>query len=83
MMNIGKRIKEVLYEQDRSACWLADQIPCERSNVYNIFRRESIGIDLLYTISTKLNHDFFADLSEYYKEEAAKKNPEHCFRKTH
>lgn len=63
-MDIGKRIKEILDEQGRSASWLAEQIPCERSNVYNIFRRSSIGIDLLYVISSALNHDFFKEMSE-------------------
>lgn len=68
-MHIGKRIKEVLDKQGMSATWLAEQIPCERSNVYNIFRREGIGIDLLYVISSILNHDFFSELSEEWKKE--------------
>lgn len=66
-MNIGKRIKEILDEQGRSANWLAGQIPCERSNVYNIFRRSSISMDLLYVISSLLNHDFFKELSEEWQ----------------
>lgn len=66
-MNIGKRIRNIVEMKGRSAAWLAEQIPCERSNVYNIFRRESIGIDLLYSISTILDYDFFAELSEEWK----------------
>ena len=58
------RIKEVLEEQGHNACWLASQIPCERSNVYNIFKRESIGIDLLFRISEVLGHDFFKEISD-------------------
>lgn len=69
MIHIGKRIKEVLDEQGKSANWLAEQIPCERSNVYNIFRRKGIGIDLLYIVSTLLEHDFFSELSKEWKEE--------------
>lgn len=63
-MNIGKRIREVLDEQCCNACWLAEQIPCERSNVYNIFKRESIGVDLLFRISEVLRHDFFKEISD-------------------
>ena len=63
MMHVGNRIKEVLEEQGYNACWLASQIPCERSNVYNIFKRESIGIDLLFRISEVLGHDFFKEIS--------------------
>lgn len=54
----------MLREQGHNVCWLASNIPCERSNVYNIFRRASIGIDLLYRISVVLEHDFFKDLSD-------------------
>lgn len=64
MIHVGNRIKEVLEEQGHNACWLAQQIPCERSNVYNIFKRESIGIDLLFRISEVLGHDFFKEISE-------------------
>lgn len=35
-MHVGKRIKEVLDEQGRSASWLASKIPCERTNMYDI-----------------------------------------------
>lgn len=68
-MDIGKRIKQVVSEKGLSASWLAEQIPCERSNVYSIFRRESINIDLLQTISTILEHDFFAELSDEWKQQ--------------
>ena len=63
-MHIGKRIKEVLFSQKHNACWLAERIPCERSNVYSIFKRDAINVDLLYTISKILEHDFFGELSE-------------------
>lgn len=62
-MRIGERIKEVLFEQGHNACWLAAQIPCERSNVYHIFKRGDIGVELLLKISRILNHDFFMELS--------------------
>lgn len=63
-IHIGERIKEVLLEKGHNACWLSERIPCERSNVYHIFKRCDIGIELLFRISEILDHDFFAELSE-------------------
>ncbi len=68
-MHIGKRIREVLFMKEKTACWLANQIPCERSNVYHIFKRSDISIELLMKISLILEHDFFADLSRIYRTE--------------
>lgn len=63
-MNVGKHVEEVLKKQGRSAIWLAAQIPCERTNVYNIFKRKSMDVRLLMRISVILEHDFFLDLSK-------------------
>jgi hypothetical protein len=63
-MNIGKHIEEILRKQGRSAAWLATQIPCERTNVYNIFKRKSLDVRLLMRISVILEYDFFKKLSE-------------------
>ncbi len=62
-MHVGKKIKETLRNDGRSARWLADNIPCERTNVYNIFNRESVDTRLLRRISEVMRHDFFSDLS--------------------
>ena len=63
-MNIGKHIEEILRKQGRSAAWLATQIPCERTNVYNIFKRKSLDVRLLMRIGIILEYDFFKELSE-------------------
>lgn len=65
-MHIGEEIRRKMEERGKSVTWLAEQLPCERSNVYNIFRRQNIGIDLLLRISILLEHDFFQSLSEEY-----------------
>lgn len=70
-MEIGKRIQSVLREKGRSANWLAEQIPCERSNVYNIFRRSGINVELLFIISTVLEHNFFEELSSEWQDKKA------------
>ena len=63
-MHIGKRIREVLSQQGHTVGWLAERIPCERSNVYNILRRESVDVGLLYSLSRALGHDFISELSD-------------------
>jgi hypothetical protein len=60
---MGNRIRVVLDEKGHSARWLAEQIPCERTNVYNIFGRTDINVRLLGRISQVLEHDFFKEIS--------------------
>ena len=62
-MHIGERIKQVLDERRKPVTWLAKEINCERTNVYNIFSRRDISTGLLQKISVILNHDFFKELS--------------------
>ena len=64
IMNIGARVKEILFQKGYSAKWLADQIDCERTNVYDIFKREDMSVGLLQRISVILKHDFLRELSE-------------------
>ena len=68
-MHVGKRIREVLDEQGRAASWLAMKIPCERTNIYNVFKREDVGVHLLSKVSRILGHDFFQELSDELKQE--------------
>ena len=63
-MHVGSRIKQVMEDQGRSVIWLAKQIACERTNVYNIFSRKDINTNLLRQISVVLGHDFFKELSD-------------------
>ena len=62
-MKIGQRIKSVLLSQGHTALWLAERLGCERTNVYDIFKRGDINVNLLIRISIALEHDFFAELS--------------------
>lgn len=56
---IGKLIKDELKAQQKSVVWLADQLGCNRTNVYKIFNRSSIDTDLLFRISVAMHHNFF------------------------
>lgn len=64
MIFIGPIIKAELDRQERSVSWFARKIGCDRSTVYRIFQRASIDTQLLMRISTVLDHDFFADISQ-------------------
>lgn len=73
-MDIGRRIYEVMCEKGYTAAWLAQRVPCERSNIYNVFRRKSMSIDLLFIFSTLLHHDFFAELSQDWQQQNAEES---------
>ena len=66
-LHIGNLIKSELVKQGISITWLSLQVNCTRENLYNVFRRPWIYTDLLFEISNALNHDFFKDCSEFYK----------------
>jgi hypothetical protein len=59
-IHIGKEIREELHRQERGASWLADKLHCDRTNVYDIFKRQGIDTRLLERISIILHRNFFA-----------------------
>ena len=67
-ITIGEKIKSVLKEQRRTAIWLADQLNCNRVNIYDIFLRSTIDTELLLRISIALEYDFFEFYSRILKE---------------
>ena len=68
MIHIGKLIEEELRRQERSVAWFARKLCCERTNVYSIFKRESIDTTLLLRISLVLHRNFFEELSHDVEE---------------
>ncbi len=69
MTHIGKIIETELKKQKRSVTWLAQQLYCDRTNVYSIFKRQSLDTKLLFRISMLLKCDFFKEYSSLYKAE--------------
>lgn len=69
MLHIGKMIKEAFDSQPKNhnIAWFANQLHCNRANVYNIFKRRTLDVELLQHISLILNVDFFSVLSEETK----------------
>ena len=65
-VKIGERIR-IVFDQMPKTCsigWFAKELNCDRRNIYRIFKKENIDIQLLARISQILDHDFFHDLSE-------------------
>lgn len=68
-MHIGQILKEKLKEDGKSVVWLARELGCHRTNIYNLFEKYSIDTQLLERISIIMRHNFF----ELYKEETDEK----------
>jgi plasmid maintenance system antidote protein VapI len=68
-MHIGQILKEKLKEDGKSVVWLARELGCHRTNIYNLFDKYSIDTQLLERISIIMRHNFF----ELYKEETDEK----------
>lgn len=58
-IHIGKEIEYELRRQGRGVTWLAQRLHCDRTNVYNIFKRDGIDTILLQRIGAVLNRNFF------------------------
>lgn len=69
-MTIGQKIREVMKKRGMTATQLAKEIPCERTNVYNIFSRKDIATKLLWRISEVLEHNFFEDFSKEFSKKS-------------
>lgn len=59
--HIGTLIKRTVEKSGMSVSNLAKKIDCNRSNIYSIYERKSIDIDLLIRISKVLEHDLISD----------------------
>ena len=66
MTHIGQIIEKELHRQERSVTWCARRLYCDRTNVYNIFRRQSLDTELLLRISIILEYNFFQIYSDIY-----------------
>ncbi|WP_298455850.1 XRE family transcriptional regulator [uncultured Prevotella sp.] len=64
---IGQMIKAKLRERKQSVVWFAGQLECSRTNIYKIFKKNSIDTDELMKISLILDYDFFKIYSDKLK----------------
>lgn len=62
--NIGEQIEKEVRKQGISIVDFAKMIHCNRNNVYNIFKRQTIDVLLLKSICEVLNRNFFSELAK-------------------
>jgi predicted transcriptional regulator len=60
MDNIGTEIHRKFKESGMTAVTFAERLNISRENVYSIFRRKKIDVDMLKRISSVLGYDFIS-----------------------
>ena len=61
-LSIGERIKEIFDQRPNiSISDFANYLHCTEQNIYNLFRRKKIEIELLIEVSKALDHDFIEE----------------------
>jgi DNA invertase Pin-like site-specific DNA recombinase len=58
-VHIGQILKERLKADGKSVVWLARELGCHRTNVYNLFEKYSIDTQQLERISIIMHYNFF------------------------
>lgn len=61
-LHIGQLIKTVFERSGMTVSDFARQLNCERTNVYTIFKRRTIDVELLVIISKVLRYNFFEEI---------------------
>ncbi len=73
-MHIGNILRERLRKEGKSVVWLARELGCHRTNVYNLFDKYSLDTVLLERLSVILNYNFFELYSEETREKMKRKS---------
>ena len=62
-LHIGELIKKVVRTKNVKVEFLAKKLDMTQNNVFNIYKRESIGTSELLRLSEVLDYNFFVDLA--------------------
>jgi len=81
-MHIGSIIQQKLKEQGKTVVWLAQELGCHRTNVYNLFDKYSIDTQQLQRLSVILHYNFFALYQEEVEGKITEKMPHSPFHGT-
>ena len=65
-VHIGQLVKTVFDESGMTVSELARKLNYERTNVYTIFKRRTIDVELLAMLSEILNYNFLNDAMRLY-----------------
>lgn len=74
MIHIGQKIRKIVETKGIRVSWLAQQLCCERRNIYHIYSRSTIDTELLLRLSEVLDYDFFADISSDFQSHKMSEN---------
>ena len=66
-LHIGSIIKDKLTQERRSVSWFAEQMNCDRSNMYKLLSRAHLDTNFVLRASKILEHNFFKDISDKVK----------------
>ena len=72
-LHMGKLVKQKVKDKQLTPGKFGEMINTSRTNVYSIFSREEIRLDLLKLISKKLDYDFLQHIS--FQDKEMKKQP--------
>ena len=61
-IQLGSIIKQKFQETSITVEEFAEKINCERTTVYDVFKRKSVDSELLIKISEALNFDFYNEI---------------------
>lgn len=64
MIHAGHLIKQVLCKKGRTVTWFASKMNCTRTNIYKIFHKNNLDVDILWRASCILNYDLFSHISQ-------------------
>lgn len=64
MIHAGHLIKQVLYKKGKTVTWFALKMNCTRTNIYKIFHKNNLDVDILWRASGILNCDLFSLISQ-------------------
>lgn len=72
LINMGRMVEDVFrkFESEHEGCtvtWFAEQLHCDRRNVYDIFKRFTLDTQLLTQICLVLDYNFFSDIADEVK----------------
>ena len=63
-IHIGALVKQFVKENNINASELARELGKTRQNLYDLYKRDDVGVKELLSISRVLNHNFLADIQQ-------------------
>lgn len=65
-IHIGHLIEGYIRQNNINASELARKLGMSRQNIYDLYKRDDLGVKEILSISEYLNHDFLKDIVEQY-----------------